>query len=85
METRLQEHCEIGAVVDHQRGPGLAAKSRDGARRFEEAPAPVTLMADLKDTGASLQKRGGRGFQCDSAAIERFRIENRVDPGKPHG
>ena len=85
MEPGIQEQCEIGAVVDHQRGPGFAAEARHGARGFEEAAAPVPLVADLKDTGASLQKRGGGGFQCDSAAIERFRIENRVDPGKPHG
>ena len=85
VQAGVQQHGEIGAVVDHQRGAGLAAEARHGARGFEEAAAPVPLVADLQDAGAAFQKCGGGGFQRDSAAIERFRIENRVDPGKPHG
>ena len=43
------------------------------------------FMPNLQNTRASIQKSGGGSFQRDVASIERFRIENRVDPGKPHG
>src|ERR1039457_3336034 len=84
VQPGFQQQREIGAVVDYQRGPGFAAEARHGARGSEETAAPLPLMADLENAGTAIQKSRCGGFQQDSAGVERFRIENRVDPGKPH-
>ena len=86
VQAGFEQHGEIGAVVDDQECAPASRHRRATVRAESKKPRlQCPLVPDLQDSGAALQKRGGGGFQRDGAAFERFRIENRVDPGKPHG
>src|SRR5262249_45200473 len=45
---------------------------------------PVCFIPDLKDAGATIEEGRSRGNQRNTALLQRFAVENRVDPGELH-
>src|SRR5580704_5905183 len=85
MQAGVEQHGEVGAVVDDERGAVLTAETGDVPSECEEIASPVAFVADLKNAGAALQERRGGGFNGDAATVERFRIEYRINARELHG
>ena len=85
VQAGLQQQGEVGAVVDYERRAVLAAELGYLACRGEEIAAPVAFVADLQDARAALQESRRSGLDGDSAAVERFRVDNRINARQFHG
>ena len=84
VQAGLEQQGEVGAIVHDERRAALAAEAGDQSRAREEIAAPVAFLADLQDARSTLQKGRGCGFQGDFAALERFRVENRINARQFH-
>jgi len=84
MQAGLEEHREIGAVVDDEVGGGFAAEARDVLGGVEEVAAPVRFVADLENARASIEEGGRGGGQREAALCEGFTVENGIDTGQFH-
>jgi threonine dehydratase len=84
VQTGIEQHGEIGAVVDNQLRSRLPTQTGDRFGRRANFAAPMGFVAQLKKCSAPLEHRRGGGFERESLAGERVRVEDGIDARQVH-
>ena len=85
VQAGLEQHGEIGAVVDDRGRAGFAAQARDAFAPIRRSRGSSGACGGSAGCPRRHREMRRRRFPAEMPrAVERFRVENRVDPGQPH-